>query len=123
MLDKIKKFFSMQDSFIKIDNIKVIDNKIIYEFSTSEDMDVYFVKKDKIIVNDYVSKVFSNEIKLKDKVYMYNEKDQTSVAIEPKQQEKHVFKYKNIEEVIKSKTDIHVKNDDIEWTEIDSLNK
>lgn len=45
MFNKIKKIFSKKDSFIKIDDIKVIDNKVIYEFSTSEDIDVYFVKK------------------------------------------------------------------------------
>lgn len=46
--DLIKKNQSIKDSksFVKITHISVTGSKIYYEFETSEDLDVYFIKKD-----------------------------------------------------------------------------
>lgn len=45
MLEKIKKFFKNDKSFIKVTTISVEGNKILYEFQTSQEMDKYFIKK------------------------------------------------------------------------------
>lgn len=83
----------------------------------------YVQKLDQKMVEEYVPKMFSGEIRLKDKAYLYNEEEETSIAIEPKQQEKHIFKYKDIGEVIKSKTDKNVQNPNIEQHDLDEIKK
>lgn len=82
---------------------------------------IYFYKADKAQVNEYINKIFNGEIQIKDEVAYKYDQNLESVAIEPVQQEKHKFEYKNIEEVIHSKSDLAVKNQNIEWIEPEQM--
>ena len=45
MFNRIKNYFKQNKSFIKVTNILIEGNKVIYNFETSSDMDKYFIKK------------------------------------------------------------------------------
>ena len=65
----------------------------------------YFAKNNKDIVLEHTEKYYNGELLLTaDTRLNYDEK--TSIHIKPVQKEKHMFKYKDIEEIISSKKDI-----------------
>ena len=73
------------------------------------DNTLYFAKNDIKEINEYVEKYYHGEISLvRDSRLNYD--DKTSIHINPVQKEKHVFKYKDIEEVIKSKQEVKEEN-------------
>lgn len=64
----------------------------------------YFSKLDKKNVEEYTEKFYDGQVLLsKDPRLNYD--DKTSIHIKPVEKEKHMFKYKDIEEVISSKKD------------------
>lgn len=68
---------------------------------------IYAIASEKEKLEEYIPKMLRGEIRLSDKVYMYDQ-DMQQIEIKPKEKVTKIFNHKNIEEIIKSKTDVKI---------------